>query len=154
MRLISNVLLFIGAVSISIQDLKEHKIRNQKVLILFICLVLLAILTNTFTLHFLSGLTFIAIFALLYLAGKWFPSFGTIGFGDVKLVSVMAFGYVDFGKRSAMAFLLFLWLALILQIGIQLIHQRKIFSRMAMAPSIFFAIALYLYAPIQLHLSQ
>ena len=82
------------------------------------------------------------------------PRTAGIGFGDVKLISIIAFGYVDLGIRSAEVFLLSLWFALFAQLFLHLLHQGKLLPRIAMAPSIFLAGSLYLYAPMGFLLPQ
>ena len=77
-----------------------------------------------------------------------------IGFGDIKLMTVLAFGLIDTGIRSIEIYFLSLCCAIFLQMSFLYFHQRKFPMRMAMAPSIFFAVGLYLYAPMGLLLPQ
>jgi len=67
---------------------------------------------------------------------------------------VLAFGYINVGYESANIFIVALWISLLIQLILEMLVRRKFSSHMAMAPSIFFAVGLYLYAPIGLLLSQ
>jgi hypothetical protein len=55
---------------------------------------------------------------------------------------------------SVERFIISLWWALLFQFILHSLHKRKFLSRMAMAPSIFLAVGLYLCAPIAIHLTQ
>jgi len=79
---------------------------------------------------------------------------GGIGFGDVKLIAVLALAFFDTGLKSVEIFFVSLWLALVTHICLHLLIHRKFPRRIAMAPDIFFASGLYLYAPIALLLPQ
>jgi Flp pilus assembly protein protease CpaA len=79
---------------------------------------------------------------------------GGIGFGDVKLIAVLAFGYFETGLRSIEIFFVALWIAVMAHICLYLLMYRKYPHRIAMAPDIFFASGLYMYAPIELLLPQ
>jgi Flp pilus assembly protein protease CpaA len=102
----------------------------------------------------ISGISFFAIFTALYLLSNAFHKAGGIGFGDVKLISVLALAFFDTGLRSVEIFFISLWLALVAHICLHLLIYRKFPYRIAMAPDIFLAGGLYLYAPIALPLPQ
>ena len=102
----------------------------------------------------ISGVSFFAIFTVLYLLSNAFDKAGGIGFGDVKLISVLALAFFDSGLRSVEIFFISLWLALVAHICLHLLIYRKFPYRIAMAPDIFLASGLYLYAPIALLLPQ
>jgi len=91
---------------------------------------------------------------VLYLLSNALHKSGGIGFGDVKLIGVLAFAYFDSGLRSVEIFFVSLWLALVAHICLHLLICRKFPYRIAMAPDIFLASGLYLYAPIGLLLPQ
>lgn len=113
-----------------------------------------SVVVDTFFDDAFSGVVFLLIFTAIHLFGKFASRDLAIGFGDVKLISVLTFGYVDLGFRSLEIFFIALWLALLVQISLEFIRKRKFISRIAMAPSIFLATALYLYAPLGLLLPQ
>jgi len=142
------------AIQISFEDIKYFKIRNRLLLPFFYCTFVYSAFTGSFREHLLSGLMFLLLFSLLYVAGARMPRTAGIGFGDVKLISIIAFGYVDLGIRSAEVFLLSLWCALFAQLFLHILHQGKLLPRIAMAPSIFLAGSLYLYAPMGFLLPQ
>ena len=101
-----------------------------------------------------AGVLYLSIFLFLYVIGILLPIQSGVGFGDVKLVSVLAFGYLHIGVRSLSIYCLSLCCACSMQIGLQYLQQRRFPNRIAMAPSIFLAMGLYLYAPMGLLLPQ
>jgi Flp pilus assembly protein protease CpaA len=101
-----------------------------------------------------AGVLYLSIFLFLYVIGIVLPIQSGIGFGDVKLISVLAFGYLHIGVRSLSIYFLSLCCACSMQIGLQYLQQRRFPNRIAMAPSIFLAVGLYLYAPMGLLLPQ
>jgi Flp pilus assembly protein protease CpaA len=142
------VILFLFSIKISLEDLRFHKIRNILLFNLFVLLFLHSILVGDLFSQFFS------IFTTLFLVGFLIPTDSGIGFGDVKLLTVLAFGFIDVGFRQIEIYFLSLWCALFLQVCLHYIHKRKFLSPMAMAPSIFLAVWLYLCAPIGLLLPQ
>jgi Flp pilus assembly protein protease CpaA len=142
------------ALSISIEDLKIHKIRNRKLLYFLASLVIFSVLLPNAHMDPISGVSFFAIFTVLYLLSNVFHKAGGIGFGDIKLISVLALAFFDTGLRSVEIFFISLWLALVAHICLHLLIYRKFPYRIAMAPDIFLASGLYLYAPIALLLPQ
>jgi Flp pilus assembly protein protease CpaA len=148
------VILYFFSIKISIEDLRFHKIRNILLLNFFILLFLHSILVGNLFSQMFSGFIFFSIFTILFLVGFLIPTDSGIGFGDVKLLTVLAFGFIDVGFRQIEIYFLSLWCALFLQVCLHYIHKRKFLSPMAMAPSIFLAVWLYLCAPIGLLLPQ
>lgn len=154
MHLAPYVILVFFSIKISIEDLRFHKIRNIDLLYLFGLLFLQSILVGNLLPQMFSGLVFFSIFTTFYLVARVLPTDSGIGFGDVKLLTVLAFGFIDVGFRQIEIYFLSLWSALFLQVCLHYIHKRKFLSPMAMAPSIFLAVWLYLCAPIGLLLPQ
>ena len=148
------VILFFFAIKISIEDLRFHKIRNIHLSYFFILLCFQSILVGNLFSQLLSGLIIFTLFTTFYLVGTLISTVSGIGFGDVKLLTVLAFGFIDAGFRQIEIFLLSLWCALLLQVCLHYIYKRRLLSSMAMAPSIFLAVLLYLCAPIGLLLPQ
>lgn len=154
MHLVSYVILFYFSIKISIEDLRLHKIRNYPLFKLLLLLLAQAILFGDFLSQIFSALIFFSIFTILFLLGSLMPTHSGIGFGDVKLLTVLAFGFIDLGFGQIGIYFLSLWCAIFLQLCLHYIHKRKFLSPMAMAPSIFLAVWLYLCAPIGLLLPQ
>lgn len=150
----STLLLSVFALLISIEDLRKFKISNRLLGLLFLMLITKSLVMGTFFVDAFSGVIFLHIFSTVHLLGKFVSPDLAIGFGDVKLISVLTFGYVDLGFRSLEIFFIALWLALLVQISLEYMFRRKFLSRIAMAPSIFLATALYLWAPLGLLLPQ
>lgn len=150
----STLLLSVFALLISIEDLRKFKISNRLLGLLFLMLFTKSLVMGTFFVDAFSGVIFLLIFSTVHLLGKFVSPDLAIGFGDVKLISVLTFGYVDLGFRSLEIFFIALWLALLVQISLEYMFRRKFLSRIAMAPSIFLATALYLWAPLGLLLPQ
>ena len=154
MHLAPYVILFFFSIKISLEDLRFHKIRNILLFNLFVLLLLHSILMGDLFSQIFSSFIFFSIFTILFLVGFLIPTDSGIGFGDVKLLTVLAFGFIDVGFRQIEIYFLSLWCALFLQVCLHYIHKRKFLSPMAMAPSIFLAAWLYLCAPIGLLLPQ
>ena len=154
MQIVYVIIVLSFALSISIEDLKIHKIRNRKLLYFSASLVIFSVLLPKAHLDPISGVSFFAIFTVLYLLSNAFDNAGGIGFGDVKLISVLALAFFDTGLRSVEIFFISLWLALVAHICLHVLIYRKFPYRIAMAPDIFLASGLYLYAPIALLLPQ
>ena len=154
MQIVYFVIVLSFALSISIEDLKIHKIRNRKLLYFLASLVIFSVLLPNAHMDPISGVSFFAIFTVLYLLSNAFDKAGGIGFADVKLISVLALAFFDSGLRSVEIFFISLWLALVAHICLHLLIYRKFPYRIAMAPDIFLASGLYLYAPIALLLPQ
>ena len=154
MNLLATSVFIFFAARISFEDIRYFKIRNRLLLPFFCCTLVFSAFSGSFRTHFLSGLVFLLLFSFMHIAGALLPRKASIGFGDVKLLAVLAFGYVDHGIRSTEVYLLSLWCALLLQLCLHFLHQGKLLPRIAMAPSIFLAGTLYLYAPIGLLLPQ
>lgn len=148
------VILLFFSIKISVEDLRFHKIRNIHLLCFFTLLCLQSILIGNLFSQLLSGLIIFTIFTTFSLVGTLISKESGIGFGDVKLLTVLAFGFIDVGIRHIEIFLLSLWCALLLQVCLHYIYKRRLPSSMAMAPSIFLAVLLYLSAPIALLLPQ
>ena len=154
MNLLNALWFSVFALAISIEDLRNFRISNPLLGLFFLMLLTKSLFFGTFFIDAFSGLIFLLIFTIVHLLGKFVSRDLAIGFGDVKLIGVLAFGYVNLGFRSVEIFFISLWLALLAQISLEFIRKRKSISRIAMAPSIFLAIALYLYAPLGLLLPQ
>ena len=147
------ILIFFGF-KISIQDLRTFRIKNRDVSVLFFLLSMISILQGNIASQMSAGVLYLSIFLFLYVIGILLPIQSGIGFGDVKLVSVLAFGYLHIGVPSLSIYCLSLCCACSMQIGLQYLQQRRFPNRIAMAPSIFLAVGLYLYAPMGLLLPQ
>jgi Flp pilus assembly protein protease CpaA len=139
---------------ISIKDLKTHKIQNRILLYFLGFLIIFSVLLPNARIHPIAGVCFFVIFTVLFVASNAVHKSGGIGFGDVKLIGVLALAFFDTGVRSIEIFFVSLWLALVAHICLHLLIYRKFPHRIAMAPDIFFASGLYLYAPIALLLPQ
>ncbi len=144
----------IFACVISLEDLKFHKIRNRKIIALFCSEILFSFSPLLGGANLLAGSVFFGIFTLLFIASNAFLASGGIGFGDVKLIAVLAVAFFDVSVRSFEIFLVSLWLALMAHICLHFLMFRKFPDRIAMAPGIFLASGLYLFAPIGLLLPQ
>jgi Flp pilus assembly protein protease CpaA len=150
-----NYLTFVlFAVVISVEDIKTHKIRNADLLKYLMILLLVQIFCGKVRYQLLAGACMLAIFVMIYLVGSVLPKKAGIGFGDVKLISVMAFGYIEPSFRAFAIFFILLWLALLIHIGMLFIFHRSMHSHVPMAPSIFLATGLYLFTPIAFLLPQ
>jgi len=147
-------ILFYFAISISLEDLRIHKIRNRKLLCFLCCLMLISFLPSKTHINPIASLEFFAIFTALHILSNAIHRSGGIGFGDVKLISLLAFGYFDTGLKSIEFFFISLWIAVMVHICLYSLMNRKYPHRMAMAPDIFLASGLYMYAPIGLLLPQ
>ena len=147
------ILIFFGF-RISIQDLRTLRIKNRDVSVLFFLLSIISLLQANIASQMAAGVLYLSIFIFLYVIGILLPIQSGIGFGDVKLVSVLAFGFLHIGVRSLSIYFLSLCCACSMQIGLQYLQQRRFPNRIAMAPSIFLAVGLYLYAPMGLLLPQ
>ena len=154
MHLAPYVILLFFSIKITIEDLRFHKIRNILLLNLLGLLLLQSILVGNLLPQIFSGFVFFSIFTTFYLIACVMPTESGIGFGDVKLLTVLAFGFIDVGFRQIEIYFLSLCCALFLQVCLHYIHKRKFLSPMAMAPSIFLAVWLYLCAPLGLLLPQ
>lgn len=154
MNFVHLALLVSFGINISLVDMRIFKIRNRTLLFFLFNLILFSLVTHTFSQRFIAAFYIFIICSLCFLLSSfWFEGSG-IGFGDIKLIAIIFFGYLDPGLISIGRFLLSLWSALIFQILIHYFHKRKFPSHMAMAPSIFLAVALYMYAPIGVLLPQ
>jgi len=142
------------AISMSAEDLRIHKIRNRKLLYFLCSLMLFSFLPSRSQLNPIASFEFFAIFTSLYILSNRIHRSGGIGFGDVKLISLLAFGYFDAGFRSMQIYFISLWIAVMAHMCLYLLMYRKYPHRIAMAPDIFFASGLYMYAPIGLLLPQ
>ena len=147
------ILIFFGF-RISIQDLRTFRIKNRDVSVFFFLLSIISLLQANIASQMAAGVLYLSIFLFLYVIGIVLPIQSGIGFGDVKLVSILAFGYLHIGVRSLSIYFLSLCCACSMQIGLQYLQQRRFPNRIAMAPSIFLAVGLYLYAPMGLLLPQ
>jgi len=154
MQIVYVIIVLSFALSISIEDLKIHKIRNRKLLYFSASLIIFSVLLPNAYMDPISGISFFAIFTALYLLSNAFDKAGGFGFGDVKLISVLALAFFDTGLRSVEIFFISLWLALVAHICLHLLIYRKFPYRIAMAPDIFLASGLYIYAPIAFLLPQ
>ena len=142
------------ALSISIEDLRIQKIRNRKLFHFLTSLILFSVLLPNAGMDLIAGASFLALLTVLYLASNALHKSGGIGFGDVKLTAVLALAFFDSGLRSFEIFFVSLWLAVLAHICLYFLMYRKVPHRIAMAPDIFLASGLYLYAPIGLLLPQ
>ena len=154
MHLFNSLCFLLFALLISIEDLRNFRISNRILFLYLFILVLDSLFNGEFIRHVISGVFFLLLFSVIHLMGRFVSHEHTIGIGDIKLIGVLTFGYVNIGFRSIEIFFISLWLALLAQICLEFIRKRKFVSRIAMAPSIFLAVALYLYAPLGLLLPQ
>ena len=142
------------AAIICVEDLRSHRIRNTYIFWFFNALLFINISLGNVQHQFLAGFLMLSIFTLFYLCGLILFRTASIGFGDVKLTSVIAFGYIQPTFRTFELFFALLWVALLIHFGVLLIKKRKLRTHVPMAPSIFFAAGLYLFTPIGLLLPQ
>lgn len=154
MHFVSSLLLIFFAAVIIRDDIKFFRIKNRILTQFFVALVILQILEKQLFQQFLVGVIFLVLFTVFYLLGNMLSENAGIGFGDVKLVAVVAFGYMNLNVESVERFLISLWWALLFQFILHSLYKRKFLSHMAMAPSIFLAVGLYLCAPMAIHLPQ
>jgi hypothetical protein len=117
-------------------------------------MVVSSFIPSSAELNLLAGLQFLAVFSLLYVLSNSVRESGGIGFGDVKLVAVLAFAFFDSGVQSLAIFFIALWLALLAHTSLYFLIYRTFPRRIALAPDIFLASGLYLYTPIALLLPQ
>jgi len=148
------VILSYFAISISAEDLRVHKIRNRELLYFLCLLTLFSLMPLGSDVHLLAAIEFLGTFVVFHFLGNAIHSSGGIGFGDVKLIAVLAFGYFETGLQSIEIFIISLWVAVVVHICLYLLMYRKWPYRIAIAPDIFLACGLYLYAPIGLLLPQ
>jgi Flp pilus assembly protein protease CpaA len=153
-RYLSEILLIVFALIISFEDLKRFRISNKLLISFLLLLSIQAVLTHKLFVELKTGLSYLLVFSFLFLLISLTSRKSRLGFGDVKLIAVLAFGYINVGYKSAYIFIVALWISLLIQLILEMLVRRKFSSHMAMAPSIFFAVGLYLYAPIGLLLSQ
>lgn len=154
MSLFENVIFFLFAISISIDDVKNHLIRNNKIILLLGITSLSSISSFGGGISPLSGFQFLGVLSFLYFLSGRFGESGGIGFGDVKLIAVLAFAFFDSGLQSIAIFFISLWMILVAHVILYYLIYRKFPRRLALAPDIFLASGLYLYAPIALLLPQ
>ena len=148
------VILLVFAIKISIDDVRFHKIYNKDLFLFLLILLYDSILCGDLIPQMLSVLNLFAIIIPIALFGILSTKKIGIGAGDVKLLMVLSFGFVGAQFQQIEIYFLSLWCALFLQVCLHYIHTRKFLSPMAMAPSIFLAVWLYLCAPIGLLLPQ
>ncbi len=154
MSLFENVIFFLFAINISIDDVKNHLIRNNKLILLLGITSLSSISSFGGDISSLAGFQFLSVLSLLHFASNRFAQSGGVGFGDVKLIAVLAFAFFDSGLQSIAIFFFSLWLILMAHVSLYFLIYRKFPCRLALAPDIFLASGLYLYTPIALLLPQ
>ena len=154
MSLFENVIFFLFAISISIDDVKNHLIRNNKIILLLGITSLSSISSFGGGISPLAGFQFLGVLSFLYFLSGRFGESGGNGFGDVKLIAVLAFAFFDSGLQSIAIFFISLWMILVAHVILYYLIYRKFPRRLALAPDIFLASGLYLYAPIALLLPQ
>ena len=154
MQILQFVVVGYFVLVISIKDLQAHKIQNRTLLYFLGFLIIFSVLPPNARIQPISGICFFVVFTMLFVASDAVHKSGGIGFGDVKLITVLGLAFFDTGVRSIEIFFVSLWLALVTHICLHLLIYRKFPHRIAMAPDIFFASGLYLYAPIALLLPQ
>ncbi len=154
MSLLENVIFLLFAVNVSIDDVKNHLIRNNKLILLIGITVLSSITSLSENVNPLAGFQFLGVLSLLYFASNRYGQSGGVGFGDVKLTAVLAFAFLDSGLKSIAIFFFSLWLILMAHVSLYYLIYLKFPHRLALAPDIFLASGLYLYTPIALLLPQ
>ena len=154
MSLFENVIFFLFAINISIDDQKNHLIRNHKLILLLGITVLSSITSLSENVNPLAGFQFLGVLSLLYFVSNRFGESGGVGFGDVKLIAVLAFAFFDSGLHSIALFFFSLWLILMAHVSLYYLIYLKFPHRLALAPDISLASGLYLYTPIALLLPQ
>lgn len=154
MPYLSEILLVVFALIISREDLSKFRIRNRFLILFFLLLSAQSVFSHKVLSDLKSGLIYFFVACIFYLLISLHSGKSHLGFGDVKLIAVIAFGYINVGFQSACIFITALWIALMIQLFFETLARRNFPSHVAMAPSIFFAAGLYLYAPIGLLLSQ
>ena len=104
MHFVSSLLLIFFAAVIIWDDIKFFRIKNRILTQFFVALVILQILEKQLFQQFLVGVIFLVLFTVFYLLGNMLSENAGIGFGDVKLVAVVAFGYNADGLREPARF--------------------------------------------------
>jgi Flp pilus assembly protein protease CpaA len=152
--LFENVIFLLFAINVSIDDVKNHSIRNHKLILLLGITVLSSFTSLSENVNPLAGFQFLAVLSLLHFASNRHGQSDGVGFGDVKLIAVLAFAFFDSGLKSIAIFFFALWLILMVHVSLYFLIYRKFPRRLALAPDIFLASGLYLYTPIVLLLPQ
>jgi Flp pilus assembly protein protease CpaA len=149
----SALLVYFGFI-IAREDLKYFRIKNWNLIKFFLTLFISHFIQKNLLHQFFVGVLFLIIFLIVHIVGNILSSKGGIGFGDVKLITVVTFGYVNLSAESFKIYFFSLWWALLFQFTLYSLYKRNFLSHLAMAPSIFLAVGLYLCAPKGLHLPQ
>lgn len=154
MSVFENSIFLIFGIIVSIDDVKNHLIRNRKLFALLGITCLSSLTSLGGDANPLAGIQYFGVLSLLYFLSGRFGESGGIGFGDVKLIAVLAFAFFDSGLDSIVIFFISLWMVLVTHVSFYYVIYRKFPRRLALAPDIFLASGLYLYAPIALLLPQ
>jgi Flp pilus assembly protein protease CpaA len=94
MGLLSYLILVIFALVISAQDIKEHKIKNRKLIFYSCLLIIISIISHSFAKQMYSGIFFLIFSLVVFLLARRRAD-GGIGFGDVKLSFVIGLSFSD-----------------------------------------------------------
>ena len=100
----STLLLSVFALLISIEDLRKFKISNRLLGLLFLMLITKSLVMGTFFVDAFSGVIFLLIFSTVHLLGKFVSPDLAIGFGDVKLISVLT-SWISFTRDFLYSFM-------------------------------------------------
>ncbi len=154
MSFFENAIFLLFAIIVSIDDVKNHLIRNRKLFALLGITSFSSLTSLDGHVNPLAGIQYFGVLSLLYFLSGRFGESGGIGFGDVKLIAVLAFAFFDSGLQSIAIFFISLWMILVAHVSLYYLIYRKFPRRLALAPDIFLASGLYLYTPIALLLPQ
>ena len=121
--------LWIAGIYFTIVDLRSHRIPNKALLVFSLSLLVIAIVENL-QIHFTSGLIALVVGTLLSI-------FAGLGFGDVKLLTILSLFVVAPTRLDLAQFLFGLTIASTLALIFAALRAGKFRGSIPMAPSIF-----------------
>jgi Flp pilus assembly protein protease CpaA len=127
-------MLILFALPISIADMKEHKIPNIYLLLMFWALTPILVLFGLGDLYQLC--VFLSVITLLHVLG--------MGMGDFKLLSIIGLALNATGRDQLQFFTFSILLCASLHLLLYALFKRSLPDRIALAPSIFVGLSLYL----------
>ena len=127
-------MLILFALPISIADMKEHKIPNIYLLLMLWALTPILVLFGLGDLYQLC--IFLSVITLLHVLG--------MGMGDFKLLSIIGLALNATGRDQLQLFILSILLCASLHLLLYALFKRSLPDRIALAPSIFVGLSLYL----------
>ena len=121
--------LWIAGIYFTIVDFRSHRIPNKALLVFSLSLLVIAIVENL-QIHFTSGLIALVVGTLLSI-------FAGLGFGDVKLLTILSLFVVAPTRLDLAEFLFGLTIASTLALIFAALRAGKFRGSIPMAPSIF-----------------